>query len=144
MSRTLASVVAWLIVTAIVGTPFTAFAAGADQTPSAQPQATVGDTAVAPNLDLGQIFPSYRDPMPKTTTHRPAALPMLYVTLGVLQATDLYTTHVGLQLGATESNPVLGKSAGQNATMLGSASLIMTRSTCSSKSRFSAAPAPPA
>lgn len=36
------------------------------------------------------------------------ALPALYVTLGVVQGADLYTTSKALQSGAREANPIMG------------------------------------
>jgi Domain of unknown function (DUF5658) len=49
--------------------------------------------------------------------HRPAVLPMLYVSLAGLQAYDAYSTTMGLSLGARELNPLMRGVAG-NTTAL--------------------------
>jgi len=53
-------------------------------------------------------IPQVRSPQGR----RPTALPVLYVTLGVLQGLDVYTTSKNLQAGAVELNPVLQPVAG--------------------------------
>ena len=53
----------------------------------------------------------------KTTT-RPATLPAMYVTLGALQALDLYSTRRALNAGAVEANPVMRKASGNSGAML--------------------------
>lgn len=53
-------------------------------------------------------IPQLRPPRAK----RPVALPVLYVTLGVLQGLDVYTTSKNLQAGAVELNPILQPVAG--------------------------------
>jgi hypothetical protein len=50
---------------------------------------------------------------------RPAALPALYVTLGVMQAMDLYSTSAALKAGATEANPTAAPFAGNTGSMIG-------------------------
>jgi hypothetical protein len=50
---------------------------------------------------------------------RPAALPALYVTLGVVQAMDLYSTSAALKAGAREANPVVARFAGNTGAMIG-------------------------
>jgi len=50
---------------------------------------------------------------------RPAALPALYVTLGVMQAMDLYSTSAALKAGAKEANPTAAPFAGHPGSMLG-------------------------
>jgi hypothetical protein len=49
---------------------------------------------------------------------RPAALPAMYATLGLLQALDVYSTRRAMNSGATELNPVMRGSAGHAGTML--------------------------
>ena len=48
---------------------------------------------------------------------RPAALPLLYATLGALNAFDVYSTRQALDNGAQELNPVMRK-AGNSGAML--------------------------
>lgn len=49
---------------------------------------------------------------------RPATLPAMYATLGVLQAMDLYSTRRALGNGAVEANPLMRKAAGNSGAML--------------------------
>ena len=49
---------------------------------------------------------------------RPAALPMLYASLGAFHALDIYSTRQALAAGATEVNPALRASAGSTGAML--------------------------
>ncbi len=50
---------------------------------------------------------------------RPAALPALYVTLGVMQAMDIYSTSAALKAGAKEANPTAAPFAGNAGSMIG-------------------------
>lgn len=50
-------------------------------------------------------------PVVRTPT-RPAALPLLYVSLAGLQAYDVYSTRTALGRGAYEANPLMGGVAG--------------------------------
>ena len=49
---------------------------------------------------------------------RPAALPAMYASLGVLQALDIYSTRRALNAGATELNPAMRSSAKNTGAML--------------------------
>lgn len=49
---------------------------------------------------------------------RPAALPLMYVTLGALQGLDVYSTRRALAAGADEANPLMRKAAGSSGAML--------------------------
>ena len=49
---------------------------------------------------------------------RPAALPTMYVALGVLQAADLYSTRRALDGRASEANPLMRRAVGNSAAML--------------------------
>lgn len=49
---------------------------------------------------------------------RPAALPALYASLGVLQAFDVYSTRRALGTGAGEMNPLMKPAAGSSGAML--------------------------
>jgi hypothetical protein len=51
-------------------------------------------------------------------TRRPAALPAMYASLGVLQALDIYSTRQAVSAGATELNPVMRPSAKNAGAML--------------------------
>jgi hypothetical protein len=53
------------------------------------------------------------------TVKRPAALPALYVTLGVMQAMDIYSTSAALKAGAKEANPTAAPFAGNPGSMIG-------------------------
>lgn len=65
--------------------------------------ATEGQVRVAvPRLAPAKTLPNI------ATRKRPMALPALYVTLGVVQGADLYTTSKALQGGAREANPIMG------------------------------------
>ena len=50
---------------------------------------------------------------------RPAVLPALYVSLGAMQALDIYSTRSALKAGARESNAVAAPFAGNTGSMLG-------------------------
>lgn len=50
---------------------------------------------------------------------RPAILPALYVTLGVMQAWDIHSTRTALQAGAREANPTAVAASGNAASLLG-------------------------
>lgn len=50
---------------------------------------------------------------------RPAILPALYATLGVMQAWDIYSTRSALNAGARESNPTAAPFAGNMGSMVG-------------------------
>jgi hypothetical protein len=49
---------------------------------------------------------------------RPAALPAMYASLGVLQALDIYSTRRAIDGGATELNPAMRSSAKNTGAML--------------------------
>jgi hypothetical protein len=50
---------------------------------------------------------------------RPAALPVLYGTLGLMQAWDIYSTSAALRAGAKESNPAAAPFARNTGAMIG-------------------------
>ncbi len=54
-----------------------------------------------------------------TDARRPAILPALYATLGVMQAWDAHSTLRALKAGAREANPIAGPFAGNSGSMLG-------------------------
>lgn len=49
---------------------------------------------------------------------RPAALPVLYASLGVMQALDVYSTSKALSAGAREQNPMMAQFAGNKGAMI--------------------------
>lgn len=49
---------------------------------------------------------------------RPAALPVMYATLGALQALDVYSTRRAIGGGAHEVNPLTQRAAGNSGAML--------------------------
>src|SRR5687768_18586228 len=55
----------------------------------------------------------------KRTVSRTAILPALYVTLGAMQALDVYSTRAALQAGAREANPTAAPFASNAASMFG-------------------------
>lgn len=50
---------------------------------------------------------------------RPAILPALYVTLGAMQAWDVYSTRAALSAGAREANPTATPFSGSAGSLLG-------------------------
>jgi hypothetical protein len=50
---------------------------------------------------------------------RPALLPVLYLTLGTMQAWDLYSTSAALKAGAHEANPTAAAFSGSKGSLLG-------------------------
>lgn len=65
--------------------------------------------------------PAAADPviLPPTwlTPKRPPALPAMYVSLGAMQALDIYTTLRAVGAGAREQNPVVARLGGHAAAM---------------------------
>jgi hypothetical protein len=55
----------------------------------------------------------------RPTVNRPAILPALYVTLGAMQALDVYSTRAALQAGAREANPTAAPFTGNAMSMFG-------------------------
>jgi hypothetical protein len=75
-------------------------------------------------LDAAQRLATLSPTMTPLSTYtpavkRPAALPALYVTLGVKQAMDLYSTSAALKAGAKEANPTAVPFAGHAGSMMG-------------------------
>lgn len=94
----------------VVGMSFSsvASAAGHDEQP-ATPTTAPADTHVTLPLSAGY------EPQMK----RPAILPALYVTLGLMQAWDLASTAAAVKAGAREANPAAAPFANNKASMLG-------------------------
>jgi hypothetical protein len=90
--------------------------------PSAGPAITVAaDTASVPAAQLdprmrGQQLPdAWRYDI---VERRPALLPAMYVTLGALNAMDVYSTRKAIGAGAYEANPLMREAAANTGTML--------------------------
>lgn len=88
-----------LLTTAVLG--FTLLAA--TRTSGAEPQSSVPRGAV---------------PSPAAEPGRPAALPLLYATLGAAQVFDVYSTNAALKAGARETNPLMRPFAGRTGAAL--------------------------
>jgi hypothetical protein len=56
---------------------------------------------------------------------RPAALPVMYATLGALNALDIYSTRQALAAGAHEANPLMKKASGTAGAMTAVKALSM-------------------
>jgi hypothetical protein len=76
----------------------------------------------------GLIVPMAPAASYETPLKRPAALPVLYVSLGALQVLDIYSTNSALQVGAREANPAASPFAGSTGAMIG----LKTATTASS------------
>ena len=98
----------------MVGLTFsTAAFAAENETPLAKAQRIDAAQRMAPMTTMTPL--SHYAPAVK----RPAALPALYVTLGVMQAMDIYSTSAALKAGAKEANPTAAPFAGNTGSMIG-------------------------
>ena len=95
----------------VVATSFSAVAsaAGHDEQPPISIAPLPADTYVTLPLSAGY------EPHMK----RPAILPALYATLGVIQAWDLASTSAALKRGAREANPAAAPFVGGTGSMVG-------------------------
>jgi len=95
----------------VVATSFSAVAsaAGTDEQPSVSITTLPADTYVTLPLSTGY------EPHVK----RPALLPALYVSLGVIQAWDIASTSSALKRGAREANPAAAPFVGDRGSMVG-------------------------
>jgi Domain of unknown function (DUF5658) len=96
--------------TLVVGMSFSsvASAAGHDEQP---PPSTTAPADTHVTLPLSEPY----EPQLK----RPAMLPALYVTLGLMQAWDLVSTSAAIKAGAREANPAAAAFATSKGSMLG-------------------------
>jgi hypothetical protein len=76
----------------------------------------------------GLIVPMAPTAKYETPAKRPAALPVLYASLGALQVLDIYSTNSALKVGAREANPTASPFAGSTGAMIG----LKTATTASS------------
>ena len=98
------------LVTILGFTGSTAAVAADHETRLEQEQRLDAVPHMAPMTPLSTYTPSVK---------RPAALPALYVTLGVMQAMDIYSTSAALKAGAKEANPTAASFAGRTGSMIG-------------------------
>ena len=75
----------------------------------------IEDVPAAPRLVIAPVSLVVVESAPAT---RPAALPVLYATLGAVNAWDLYSTCAALKAGAVEGNPVVAPVASNTGGML--------------------------
>src|ERR1035437_2528680 len=83
-----------------------AAAAGNDEKPTANAE------KLAITLPISAVY------VPAAPVKRPAMLPVLYATLGAMQAWDFYSTSAALKAGAHEANPMAAAYAGNKGSML--------------------------
>ena len=76
----------------------------------------------------GLIVPMAPTATYDTPVNRPAALPVLYASLGALQVLDIYSTTSALKVGAREANPTASPFAGNTGALIG----LKTATTASS------------
>jgi hypothetical protein len=88
----------------------TAFAAENEDTRLARERRLDVAQRVALTMPVAEFVPP---------TKRPAILPALYASLGVMQAWDAYSTSAALKAGAKEANPTAAPFAGNAGSMLG-------------------------
>ena len=77
---------------------------------------STADAPATPRLAIAPVSLVVVESAPAT---RPAALPVLYATLGAVNAWDLYSTSAALKAGAVEGNPVVAPVASNTGGMLG-------------------------
>lgn len=73
------------------------------------------DAAATPRL---MIAPASLVVVESAPPKRPVVLPILYATLGAVQAWDMYSTSVALNAGAVEGNPIVAPVARNSAGMV--------------------------
>ena len=98
------------LVTILALTGSTAAVAAEHETRLEQEQRLDAAQRMAPLTPFSTYTPSVK---------RPAVLPALYVTLGVMQAMDIYSTSAALKAGAKEANPTAAPFAGHTGSMIG-------------------------
>lgn len=113
MLRRIGSPVAPLVIAAVFAAAVPARASDRTSDPATPHAAKV----LAPSDPSDSLDASNRD-IDFLHAPRPRALPVLYVTLGVVQAADLYTTAAGLKRGAAEANPLIVQASGNRSAML--------------------------
>jgi len=97
-----------LAVMMALGASTVAQAAGNDEINTTPVAAAAENVAIAPAVT--SIY------YPKTK--RPALLPAMYATLGLVQAWDLHSTMTALKAGAREANPVAAPFAGKTGSLV--------------------------
>ena len=109
-----------LALTFALSTAAAAPASASTATPLAD--ATTAISVAAPDATTGPVGTVGTLKTPKwmldAQDRRPAALPALYASLGVLQGLDIYSTRRAIDAGATELNPAMQSAAKNGAAML--------------------------
>ena len=77
---------------------------------------SIADVPAAPRLVIAPVSLVVVESAP---AKRPAVLPVLYATLGAVNAWDMYSTSAALKAGAVEGNPVVAPVASNTGGMLG-------------------------
>jgi hypothetical protein len=95
-----------LTVIALVGLSFSVASAAEKE----ELQLTNAGGVIVPMAPMASFTPK---------VERPAILPALYATLGVMQAWDIYSTRAAMQAGAREANPTAVAFTGNAGSMLG-------------------------
>ncbi len=80
-----------------------------------RPATLAADTSVSAAQPVGTPIERWQIDSPR---HRPASLPLMYVTLGALQAADIFSTAHAVGAGAHEANPVMRGPSGNTGAML--------------------------
>jgi hypothetical protein len=100
--------------------------------PGAISPETVIPTESAPVLTAVEITPQAPVFRPRAEAwmvdrqeNRPSALPVMYATLGALNALDIYSTRQALAAGAREANPLMDKPSGSAGAMMAVKALSM-------------------
>ncbi|MDP1570883.1 MAG: hypothetical protein Q8L86_12870 [Vicinamibacterales bacterium] len=99
----------------------------ANETLTAKSAASVTDAAVTPDVASALQWPTPASPEAFAgTAGRPAALPVLYGALVLLQGMDFHTTRQGMALGAHETNGLIRNGNAGTTTALKMASAATT------------------
>jgi len=86
---------------------------------SIRAEATLPNLAALPLAALQLPAAANSDPWRSgPAARRPVALPILYSSLGALQALDVYSTRRALNAGGREVNPLMASAAARSGTML--------------------------
>ena len=97
-----------------------AHATASDRTPQAPVGILAAAIAEAPAIAMETAPERW---MLDRTVRRPASIPVLYGTLGALQALDIYSTRRALRTGGTEVNPLMKDASGSQAGMFAAKAL---------------------
>jgi hypothetical protein len=79
---------------------------------------TAVEFAAQPAREAQVLRPRVERWMVDRQESRPAALPLMYATLGALNALDVYSTRHALAAGAREANPLMDRASGNAGAMM--------------------------